>query len=295
MQNPWGDLAVSDAHVHFFSHRFLASFGNAAATAAKLGWEAPAEDPAELARVWVRELDRHGVARAALIASVPGDAQSVAAAVSLFPERFYGYFMTVPGSPEAVRGFEQGLQVACLFPAMHRYSLHDAAVEPILEGAASQPGRAIFVHCGVLTVGLRKKLGLASPFDMRYSNPLDLHALALRYPNLSFIVPHFGAGMLREALMLADLCPNVYLDTSSTNSWMRYEGLDLATVFRRALDVLGPSRLLFGSDSSFFPRGWNSAIFEKQAAVLQELGIGAADAALIFGKNLERILGAREP
>ena len=37
-------------------------------------------------------------------------------------------------------------------------------------------------------------------------------------------LPHFGAGYFREALMLADLCPNVYLDTSSSNSWMRYEG-----------------------------------------------------------------------
>ena len=53
--------------------------------------------------------------------------------------------------------------------------------------------------------------------------------------------------------MLADLCPNVYLDTSSTNSWMRYEALDLKTVFRRALAVAGPERLLFGTDSSFFP------------------------------------------
>jgi hypothetical protein len=73
----------------------------------------------------------------------------------------------------------------------------------------------------------------------------------LRYPNLPFVVPHFGAGYFREALMLADLCPNVYLDTASSNSWIKYEGLELKTVFRRALDVVGPGRLLFGTDSSF--------------------------------------------
>ena len=140
---------------------------------------------------------------------------------------------------------------------MHRYSLHDPRVATMIEQAAAQR-TAVFVHCGVLTVGIRKKLGLPSPFDMRFSNPLDLHAIALRYPRTPFLVPHFGAGYLREALMLADLCPNVYLDTSSSNSWMRYEGLDLKTVFRRALDVVGPGRLLFGTDSSFFPRGWNS-------------------------------------
>ena len=148
----------------------------------------------------------------------------------------------------------------------------------------------MFVHCGVLTVGVRKKLGLPSPFDMRYSNPLDLHAVALRYPKVPFIVPHFGAGYFREALMLADLCPNVYLDTSSSNSWMRYEGLDLKTVFRRALEVAGPERLLFGTDSSFFPRGWNREIFQVQTQTLMDLGIGTADARAILGGNLDRIL-----
>jgi uncharacterized protein len=142
------------------------------------------------------------------------------------------------------------------------------------------------VHCGVLTVGVRKKLGLPSPFDMRYSNPIDLHSVALRHPRVRFVVPHFGAGYFREALMLADLCPNIYLDTSSSNNWMRYEGLDLQTVFRRALDIAGPARLLFGTDSSFFPRGWNREIFQAQTAALHKLSVSAADARMILGGNL---------
>jgi predicted TIM-barrel fold metal-dependent hydrolase len=173
---------------------------------------------------------------------------------------------------------------------MHRYSMQDPRVTAVLDEAASLPRRAVFVHCGVLTVGVRKKLGLASPFDMRYSNPLDLHAVALRYPKLPFIVPHFGAGMLREALMLADLCPNIYLDTSSGNSWMKYESLDLATVFRRALAVAGPERLLFGTDSSFMPRGWNSRVFEDQSRALAGLDLDPAVMRLVMGENLERLL-----
>ena len=92
--------------------------------------------------------------------------------------------------------------------------------------------------------------------------------------------------------MLCDLCPNVYLDTSSTNSWTRYEPshADLKTVFRHALEIVGPRRLLFGSDSSFFPRGWHSAIFEIQSRAFYEMGISADDARLIFGENLARLL-----
>ena len=146
------------------------------------------------------------------------------AATGAHPGRFFAFAMVNPLAQR--QPWCAGLHAICLFPAMHRYSIQDPRVE-----AARAGGRipcAVFVHCGVLSVGVRKKLGLPSPFDMRYSNPIDLHAVALRHPKVRFIVPHFGAGYFREALMLADLCPNVYLDTSSSNSWMRYEGLDLA-------------------------------------------------------------------
>ena len=292
MQTPWGDCAVSDAHVHLFSRRFFGALGEqcgvpAAEVAAKVGWELPPADPAELARLWAGELDSHGVALAALIASVPRDEASALAAAAAYPHRFYAFAMVNPLLEAAA--VAKGLHAICLFPAMHLYAIQDKRVEPLLEQAAANRC-AVFVHCGLLTVGVRKKLGLPSPFDMRYSNPLDLHAVALRHPRVRFLVPHFGAGYFREALMLADLCPNVYLDTSSSNSWMRYEGLDLATVFRRALAVTGPNRLLFGSDSSFFPRGWNHEIFETQTRVLLDLGIGSVDARQILGGNLHRIL-----
>ena len=52
----------------------------------------------------------------------------------------------------------------------------------------------------------------------------------------------------------------------------------------------GPNRLLFGSDSSFFPRGWNHEVFAAQTQAMHELGIGAADAQQILGGNLRRIL-----
>ena len=91
--------------------------------------------------------------------------------------------------------------------------------------------------------------------------------------------------------MLCDLCPNVYLDTSSSNSWMRYEEahLDLRTVFRRALDVAGPKRLLFGTDSSFFPRGWIAAVFDAQTKALYEIGVTAEIANLILHDNLQHL------
>jgi hypothetical protein len=70
----------------------------------ELGWETPGS-VYTLADRWVRELDASGVARAALIASVPSDETSVAAAVAKHPSRFVGFFMLDPsaGDPVAPR------------------------------------------------------------------------------------------------------------------------------------------------------------------------------------------------
>jgi predicted TIM-barrel fold metal-dependent hydrolase len=300
-ETDWGPLNVSDAHVHFFSHRFFVALAEQKkatvdSLAPALGWHLPEENPELLAKAWVHELDRHGVARAALIASVPGDHESVVAAVRTFPERFYGYLMVNPVAPSPAVQVERALSTGhihglCFFPAMHCYSIQDDRVAALLDLAAAKPRTIAFVHCGVLSVGVRKTLGLPSPFDMRFSNPIDVHAVALRYPQIRFVIPHFGAGYLREALMLCDLCPNVYLDTSSSNRWMRYEEahLDLRAVFRRALDVAGPKRLLFGSDSSFFPRGWNQEVFDAQTKALYEIGVTGEMAHLIFHENLAQL------
>ena len=286
---------INDAHCHFFSTPFFATLGGETALAT-LGWEAPGTAEA-LADRWVAELDRHQVSRAALIASTPGDAASVTAAVSGHRRRFVGFFMVDPTQPDAAAQASAaivggGLHAICLFPAMHRYSIQDDRARRLFDVAAAAPGTAVFVHCGVLSVGVRKKLGLPSPFDIRLGNPLDLHAIALSYPLVPIIIPHFGAGLFRETLMVADLCPNVLLDTSSSNGWIKYVGLSLAAVFRQALAVAGPDRLLFGSDSSFFPRGWVGDVYGQQSAALEEIGASIEVREKIFGGNFDRIFPA---
>lgn len=287
---------ICDAHVHFFSPAFFAGLGASSEAIAGLGWEDPDTIDA-LAERWVVELDRHGVDRAALIASLPGDAGSVAKAVALHPSRFVGFFMLDPTRDDAVayatRALDEGLRTICLFPAMHRYAFHDERVARVFELAAARPGTSVFAHCGVLSVGVRKKLGLPSPFEMRFGNPLDLHAPALKFSNVPIVIPHFGAGLLREALMVADLCPNVYLDTSSSNAWLKYTPhLTLELVFETALKVVGPERLLFGTDSSFFPRGWNREIYDRQQAALDAIGAKPEDQEKMFAGNFKKLFSA---
>ena len=289
-------MKLNDAHCHFFSSNFLQLLTQGQApddVAARLQWDAPgsAED---LADRWVQELDTHNVSRAALIASIPGDESSVAAAVTRHPSRFVGFFMFNPVAPDPATRLDAAfaggrLRCVCLFPAMHKYRLEDDGVKAVFE-AAARHGAAVFVHCGVLTVGVRSKLGLPSPFDWRLGDPLALSAVASAFPSVPVIIPHFGAGFFREALMAATQCRNVHLDTSSSNGWMKYyPGLTLDAVFRQALEVVGAERLLFGTDSSFFPRGWQSAIHDAQNKALMDAGASAQDRERVFGGNFDRI------
>lgn len=288
---------IADSHCHFLSAQFFRTLGKDAGVEdapATLGWESPGE-PAQLADRWIAELDHHGVAKAMLIASVPGDEASVGAAVAHAPDRFAGAFMCNPAAPDLDarldRAFgELNLRVACLFPALHLVPLDDPRVETVF-AAAEKHQRVVFVHCGLLSIGFRKKLGLPSRFDWRLGDPLAVATLAARHPSVRVIIPHFGAGLFREALMAGMAAPNILLDTSSSNSWMATDhGLTLRDVFARAIECLGPERLLFGTDSSFFPRGWQRPIYDAQRSALESLGVDSQIQGAIFGGNFLRYL-----
>ena len=297
-------MRICDAHCHFFSSRFLeiltkdrhdlAADDRARAVAGLLGWDPPGT-PEDLADRWVAELDRHGVARAVAIASVPGDEESVARATARHPSRLAGFFMCNPSAPDIADRLARALgewrfRGVCLFPAMHHYRLDEKGVAAVFEAADARQA-IVFVHCGVLSVGVRKKLGLPSPFDLRLGDPLAVAAIAARFPRVPVVIPHFGAGLFREALMAADQCPNIHLDTSSSNAWVKYHrDLTLDDVFHQALAVVGPDRLLFGTDSSFFPRGWQHQIADAQRRSLDSAGAAADVQEKIFAGNFDRLM-----
>ena len=148
------------------------------------------------------------------------------------------------------------------------------------------------MHCGVLKVGFREKLNLPAPFDLSVASPLALRKACTQFPNIRFILPHLGSGMFRELLMLADTAPNVFADTSAIGSWGRYNEArpTEAQVLSHAVDVLGAERLLFGTDSTFFPRGWRRDVFDAHLKVFEEAKLDAKQVGAILGGNLERLL-----
>ena len=297
-------LKIIDAHTHFFSYQWFEFFLNLArdqfaenegveALAARLGWEPPPRQPEELGRRWVAEQEKYGLTAQVLFASKLNDAEQLAVAVQACPQRLIGYVLVDPTQPSVREQVHYSLHILgmkgiLMFPAMHHFHAHEQNVYPVYEEAAAAQV-PVFLHFGLFNLPIYDKLGIPSPVDLSYSNPRDLREPAQEFSDVNFIVPHFGCGRFEEALEVAAACPNVYFDTSSSNAWIE-PPLTLTEVFRRSLEVLGPRRLLFGTDSSFFPRGWRKEIFDRQKAILDELGVSDSDQALIFGGNVARIL-----
>jgi predicted TIM-barrel fold metal-dependent hydrolase len=121
-----------------------------------------------------------------------------------------------------------------------------------------------------------------------FSNPKDLIPVAQKYPKIRFIIPNFGAGRFEETLEVGKQCPNVYVDTAGSNSWMANHPSkpDLKTVFKKALEMFGSGRILFGSDSGMLPRGYRYDIVDNQLKLSQEMRIPTADIKKIFYENM---------
>jgi len=300
-------MSLIDFHTHYFSRTFFRTLAaqsplpgepehKLAALAAKTGIELPPEDPAAHLARWLGELQKHSLEHLCTFASLPEELPDVAAAARASGGRISGFALLNPRQPGAAEKAEQALadgghKGVLLFPALHGYAVDQPEVRPLLE--VLERRRAIaFVHCGLLVVKLRDLLGLPRPMDLAYADPLALVPAANRFRDVRFVIPHFGAGFLREALMAGAQCANVHVDSSSSNSWRatQPEPISLAQVFERALGVFGPERILFGTDSNVFPAGWRDDRLVEQRAALQQAGADGAAIEAVLGGNARRLL-----
>jgi hypothetical protein len=302
-------MRFQDAHTHFFSRAFFETLAKLsptegepeakiAALAERTGLSIPDADVEAHTQRWLAEMDQAGVERMVTFASLPPEAPVVAQAARASGGRLLPYTLVDPSQEQAVAFTEKafgelGMRGLLLFPAMHHVGASDPRCDALYEMAAAH-GAPVIVHCGILKVSLRDLMGLPRPYDLSYANPLSVVPAANRHPDVSFVLPHFGGGFFREALMAGVQCENVMVDTSSSNDWMRTDPttLRLSEVFRSSLDALGAERILFGTDSSTFPRGYRADIRDNQLSAARAAGATDDQIASIFGGNLERLLPA---
>jgi len=300
-----GKLEIVDAHTHFFSYTWMQRFVELAKDdaltvdrlAQKMNWDCPPKDPAELGKNWVAEQEKFGLSRQILFASGLEEAEFLAAAINTFPSRISGFFMANPklklARNQAMYSFNAlGMKGVLLFPALHHYNVNSKEAYEVYEEALAADA-IVFTHFGQLKIPIFQKLGIEDNIDLRYSNPLDLKQAAHDFSEVNFVIPHFGCGRFEEALELASEFPNIFFDTSSSNAWIQ-PPLTLLEVFEKSLKTVGAHRLLFGTDSSFFPRGWRNDIFDKQLLILKQLQVSDQDIQAIMSKNINHLLRTNE-
>ncbi len=292
---------VIDAHVHLFTLPLLREWAEQPGTPARFKqalkegkWgrrnETLPDLAAEDAASWyVDRLTEADVAKA-LIVSVLPDSQYMRDFISAANGHVHALCNVDPRDPRSPdlleREMAAGFRGVKLYPVNRCYKLSDPACRPFFEKAA-ELGANMIIHYGVT---------VDPTGDLRYADPLDLSPVARDFPQLQFVIAHFGAGWLDSVLRLAYQCKNVGVDTSGTNNWMDYyvPKMSLSEVFERCLMAIGPERILFGTDSGTTApyRTW---IRRMQHRTLEEMGLSDTDRDLILRGNASRIFRLDEP
>jgi len=66
--------------------------------------------------------------------------------------------------------------------------------------------------------------------------------------------------------------------------------LSLKDLFRKALETIGVDRLIFGTDSSYFPRGFSVEYLREQLKICYDLGLPDTSIQRIFHDNAAELL-----
>jgi len=244
------------------------------------------EDFDELSNLWYREVQQHNIDKIVFV-TANGNENMIKLVLS-HPDRFVGYAHHDPSSENAAEELEncirRGLKGYKILGPKVNTPLNDRSLYPVWE-VANAHEIPVLIHFGIMGAAG----GIAYHVNI---NPLIIHDVAKRFKRIKFIVPHFGCGYVFETLNLCWACPNVYIDTSGSNQWMRwmpYE-VNLQMLFRKFRETIGADRIIFGSDSSWFPRGFAKVYLEEQLRAMIEVGYSDEEIEKVLYKNIHDIL-----
>lgn len=276
-------------------HELITRYGTERAERMRLTWDFPEIEPYNpqhetipLIDRWAQELDKYGIGGLNFLTALDND--NMADQLARFPDRFTGFAFHPIEAPNAAEELERavselGLKGYKLFGPLTEIPFDDPSLKPVWTFLAEKK-LPVLIHFGLL--------GHAGGIVHHPNiNPLAIFNTAREYPDIPFIIPHFGAGYFQELLHLCWSCPNVLIDTSGSNQWIRwmpYE-LTLESLFRKTYELIGPERIIFGTDAIGFPRGYPYRYLQDQVRVARDLRFSETEIENIFGNNARRLLG----
>jgi predicted TIM-barrel fold metal-dependent hydrolase len=230
----------------------------------------PAASPHEL----IAALDRFGIEKAVVFAPrVTGqDAydlnyslgnHAVYEAVRAYPERLIGFARIYPSGfvdciNELIRCRDvYGFRGLMLNGDRDFFQTAGSQTDPYL-GLCQSWGWPVMYHIGTWPL----------------AQPSQLQPLAKRFPKLSIIGTHLGYDMINDAIAVAQMCPNVYLETSNAT----------APAINEVIKRCGAGKVIYGSG---MPYTLPDHAYDK---IRKLPGLGDADRDAILGGTLLKLL-----
>jgi uncharacterized protein len=175
-------------------------------------------------------------------------------------------------------GEQPDLAAVKLFPGYLPFYPHDARLAPVYE-FAHQRHLPVLIHQG----DTMDRRGL-----VKFARPIEVDEVAVRYPEVRFVLCHFGNPWMEEAAELVYKNENVYADTSGllASPAAHYFDRMIERCRRRLLNAIvtvgAPDRILYGSD-------WPLESIATAVGLVDGLDLPAADRAAILGGNARKL------
>ncbi len=173
-----------------------------------------------------------------------------------------------------------------LFPGYLPFYPHDPRLDPIYE----------FAHRHDLPVLIHQGDTLDRKGLVKFARPIEVDEVAVRYPDVKFVLCHFGNPWVEEAAELVYKDENVYADTSGllahpSAPYFREMVAECRRRLHRAIVTVGSAeRVLYGSD-------WPLEELAVAVGLVTSLELPPEDRERILGTNAMRLfrLGERTP
>jgi uncharacterized protein len=248
----------------------------------------PAGSDDQMTDLWFKDIEKKGIEKVVFVSG--GGNERLAKIVSSHPDRFLGFAHHHPDAPDAANRLEHaftnlGMRGYKLLGPLVDTPISDKKYYPLWE-ICEKYNAPVLIHFGLLGAAGGTPTG-------ENISPLSIAQASLDFPKVNFVVPHFGCTHMGDLLQLCWTRPNVFVDSSGSNQWIRWMPyqLTLEDVIRKFVETVGPGRLIFATDSSWMPRGFARIYLEEQQKAFRFLGLHDDEMRAVFHDNAAQLLG----
>jgi len=233
--------------------------------------------------VILKQMDEAGISKSVLFACyapiIYASNEFVAKICKKFPDRFIGFASVNPKAKQAPQILEKaikklGLMGLKLHPPLQDFYPNDKKLWPIYKKAVQLKIPVVF-HVGSTPFGALVKLDQA--------RPILIDEVANAFPELKIVLGHMGTLWEKEAFMVTEKNPNVFIDTAA----YPYEIKELLT--EQLIKRVGEDKFIFGTD---FPMPYEGKIHRMKDHVdcINNLKLSLEIKEKIFYRNFEKLI-----